>query len=75
MAAHVVGFTNIDEEGQEGIELAYNDILQGQLQSEDLLKIRALIEPTTGVLISRKESKKILETKNLICGIIKFNVY
>jgi cell division protein FtsI (penicillin-binding protein 3) len=29
VAAHVVGFTNIDDEGQEGIELAYNDVLQG----------------------------------------------
>lgn len=30
VAAHVVGFTNIDDEGQEGIELAFNDVLQGQ---------------------------------------------
>ena len=29
VAAHVVGFTNIDEKGQEGIELAYNEILKG----------------------------------------------
>jgi len=29
VAAHVVGFTNIDEKGQEGIELAYNEILNG----------------------------------------------
>ena len=29
VAAHVVGFTNIDDEGQEGIELAFNDVLQG----------------------------------------------
>src|SRR5690606_32174512 len=30
VAAHVVGFTNIDDAGQEGIELAFNDVLQGQ---------------------------------------------
>jgi cell division protein FtsI (penicillin-binding protein 3) len=29
VAAHIVGFTNIDDVGQEGLELAYNDWLQG----------------------------------------------
>lgn len=29
VAAHVVGFTNIDDVGQEGLELAYNDWLKG----------------------------------------------
>ncbi|MDT9000264.1 penicillin-binding protein 2 [Paucibacter sp. APW11] len=29
-AAHVVGFTNLEERGQEGIELAYQQDLQGQ---------------------------------------------
>lgn len=29
VAGHVIGFTNIDDRGQEGIELAYNDWLQG----------------------------------------------
>lgn len=29
VAAHVVGFTNVDDVGQEGLELAYNDWLQG----------------------------------------------
>jgi cell division protein FtsI (penicillin-binding protein 3) len=29
VASHVVGFTNIDDDGQEGLELAYNDILAG----------------------------------------------
>ncbi|MBT8039700.1 MAG: penicillin-binding protein 2 [Gammaproteobacteria bacterium] len=29
VAAHLVGFTNIDDVGQEGLELAYNDWLQG----------------------------------------------
>lgn len=28
-AAHVVGFTNIDDRGQEGLELAYNSWLEG----------------------------------------------
>ncbi len=30
VAAHVVGFTNIDDVGQEGLELTYNDWLQGK---------------------------------------------
>ncbi|RBO81980.1 peptidoglycan D,D-transpeptidase FtsI family protein [Marinomonas aquiplantarum] len=30
VASHVVGFTNIDDKGQEGIELAYDGALQGQ---------------------------------------------
>ena len=29
VASHLVGFTNIDDIGQEGLELAYNDWLQG----------------------------------------------
>ncbi|MBS0359354.1 MAG: penicillin-binding protein 2 [Proteobacteria bacterium] len=29
VASHLIGFTNIDDKGQEGIELAYNDWLQG----------------------------------------------
>ncbi|NNJ65954.1 MAG: penicillin-binding protein 2 [Xanthomonadales bacterium] len=30
VTSHVIGFTNIDDVGQEGLELAYNDWLQGQ---------------------------------------------
>ncbi len=30
VAAHTIGFTNIDDVGQEGLELAYNDWLQGK---------------------------------------------
>lgn len=29
VAAHVVGFTNIDDRGQEGLELAFNEALRG----------------------------------------------
>ncbi len=38
VTAHVVGFTNIDERGQEGIELAYNDWLSGERGSKRVLK-------------------------------------
>lgn len=30
VAAHIIGFTNIDDVGQEGLELTYNDWLQGK---------------------------------------------
>lgn len=30
IAAHVIGFTNIDDQGQEGLELGYNQWLQGE---------------------------------------------
>lgn len=40
VAAHVVGFTDIDDQGQEGIELAYNDWLQGTPGSKRVIKDR-----------------------------------
>lgn len=38
VTAHVVGFTNIDEQGQEGIELAYEDWLSGESGRKRVLK-------------------------------------
>ncbi|WP_323752607.1 peptidoglycan D,D-transpeptidase FtsI family protein [Marinobacter sp.] len=40
VTAHVVGFTNIDEDGQEGIELAYNQWLEGEPGAKRVLKDR-----------------------------------
>jgi cell division protein FtsI (penicillin-binding protein 3) len=39
-AAHVVGFTNIEEKGKEGIELAYQNQLQGRDGSREVVKDR-----------------------------------
>ena len=39
-AAHVVGFTNIEEKGQEGIELAFQKDLQGRVGSREVVKDR-----------------------------------
>lgn len=36
--AHVVGYTNVDDEGQEGIELAYDKWLTGKPGSQRVLK-------------------------------------
>lgn len=38
VTAHMIGFTNIDGEGQEGLELAYDDWLKGIPGSKTVLK-------------------------------------
>lgn len=40
VSAHVVGFTNIDDAGQEGIELMLNDVLRGEPGSKRVIKDR-----------------------------------
>lgn len=40
VTAHVLGFTNIDDQGQEGLELAYNDYLQGVIGKRQVVKDR-----------------------------------
>ncbi|MCF6325438.1 MAG: penicillin-binding protein 2, partial [Gammaproteobacteria bacterium] len=40
VAAHVVGFTNVDDQGQEGLELAYDQWLQGTSGSKRVIKNR-----------------------------------
>jgi cell division protein FtsI (penicillin-binding protein 3) len=39
-AAHVIGFTNIEEKGQEGIELAFQEQLQGRDGARGVLRDR-----------------------------------
>lgn len=38
VAAHIVGFTNIDDQGQEGMELAFDTWLRGEAGSKRVLK-------------------------------------
>lgn len=38
--AHILGFTNIDDQGQEGLELAYNEWLQGTPGLKRILRDR-----------------------------------
>ena len=40
VTSHVIGFTNIDDVGQEGLELAYNDWLAGSPGSKRVIKDR-----------------------------------
>lgn len=40
VTAHVVGFTNVDDHGQEGLELSYNQWLQGEPGKKRVIKDR-----------------------------------
>ncbi len=40
VTAHVVGITNVDDQGQEGLELAYNNWLAGSAGEKEVLKDR-----------------------------------
>ncbi|MFC1688980.1 peptidoglycan D,D-transpeptidase FtsI family protein [Pseudomonadota bacterium] len=40
VTSHVIGFTNIDDVGQEGLELAYNDWLQGKPGKKRIIRDR-----------------------------------
>ncbi len=40
VASHIIGFTNIDDQGQEGLELAYDDWLSGKTGKKRVLKDR-----------------------------------
>lgn len=40
VTAHVVGLTNVDDQGQEGLELLYNDWLQGEPGKKRVVKDR-----------------------------------
>jgi cell division protein FtsI (penicillin-binding protein 3) len=57
MAAHVLGFTNIEDRGIEGVELAFNEALSGQAGSRRVIKdrlgrvvedVQAIVPPTHG---------------------------
>jgi len=40
VAAHVIGFTNVDDQGQEGLELAYDEWLRGEPGRQRVIKDR-----------------------------------
>ena len=41
IAAHLIGFTNIDDQGQEGVELAYESWLKGTAGKKQVIKDRS----------------------------------
>ena len=58
MAVHVVGMAGSDEVGQEGIELAYDDWLEGTPGSKQVLKDR------NGAIISEVRINEVAEPGN-----------
>lgn len=57
LMAHVLGFTNIEDEGIEGVELAFNEALSGQAGSRRVIKdrlgrviedVQAVVPPVDG---------------------------
>ena len=54
IAGHVIGFTNIDDRGQEGLELAYDDWLRAIAGKKRVLKDRLgnIVETVEGVSLS-----------------------
>src|SRR5690606_35631993 len=57
LMAHVLGFTNIEDEGIEGVELAFNEALSGRAGSRRVIKdrlgrviedVQAIVPPVDG---------------------------
>lgn len=64
VTAHVLGFTNVDDAGQEGLELAYNDWLRGESGRKMVIKDRL------GRTVKHIESIKTAQSgKDLILSI------
>jgi cell division protein FtsI (penicillin-binding protein 3) len=61
-AAHVVGFTDVDEVGQEGIELAFQEALAGRAGSRRVIKDRLgqIVEDVESVRPARDGSDVVL---------------
>jgi cell division protein FtsI (penicillin-binding protein 3) len=66
--AHVVGLTNVDDKGQEGLELAYNNWLEGQSGLKKVIKdrlghvvadIRSIRQPRPGHDLELSIDKRI----------------
>ena len=61
VTAHLVGFTDIDDKGQEGIELSYDQWLSGTRGSKQVLKdLRGRIIKDVGLLSAASPGKDIV---------------
>lgn len=66
VAAHIVGFTNVDDKGQEGIELSFDSWLAGEPGSKKVVKdLKGNVVKELGVLKSPKAGKDIQLTVDL----------
>lgn len=84
VAAHVVGFSDIDDNGQEGIELAFNDWLKGHPGKkrvirdrlgrafDDVERIRSA-EPGKELRLSLDKSLQYLTYRTLKAAVLKHN--
>ena len=84
VAAHVIGFANIDDEGQEGIELAFNEWLNGTAGRkqvirdrygravDDVKRIRSA-EPGKPVKLSLDKRLQYLTYRTLKAAVLKHN--
>ncbi len=84
VAAHVVGFSNIDDNGQEGIELAFNDWLKGEPGKKRVIRDRLgrvfddvelirSVEPGKPVVLSLDRRLQYLTYRTLKAAVIKHN--
>jgi cell division protein FtsI (penicillin-binding protein 3) len=82
VAAHLVGFTDIDDHGQEGLELAYNKWLQGEPGKKWVIKdrlgrviadIKTVQEQQPGhdLILSIDRRVQYLAYRELLAGIIQ----
>ncbi len=62
VTAHYIGFTNIDDQGQEGLELAYDDWLRGKSGKKRVLKDRLnrIVENIESIEASEPGGKLVL---------------
>ena len=68
VAAHLVGFTGIDDNGQEGFELAKNESLSGKAGSRRVIKDRSghIVEDLVAVNVPKDGSDLVLSIDNRI---------
>lgn len=82
VSAHVLGFTNVDDIGQEGLELAYNALLQGEIGKRWVIKDRlgriisnaqTLREQKSGKDLTLSIDRRIqyLAYRELLAGVIE----
>lgn len=84
VASHVVGFANIDDNGQEGIELAFNEWLKGTPGKkrimrdrlgrpfDDVERIRA-VQPGKPIKLSLDKRIQYLAYRSLKAAVLKHN--
>jgi len=84
VAAHVIGFSDVDDNGQEGIELAFNDWLKGEPGKKRVIRDRLgrvfddvehirSVEPGKPVMLSLDKRLQYLTYRTLKAAVIKHN--